>query len=303
MVHDYVLVTAARNEADFIELTIKSMVAQSLPPARWVIVSDGSTDGTDEIVARYAARRDWIELVRLPARAERHFAGKVAAFNAGYARLAGLKYDVIGNLDGDVSFEPDYCAFLMSKFAENPGLGVAGTPYREDDRLHDERFKSPAHVSGACQMFRRECFEEIGGYLPVPSGGVDLIALLSAQAKGWQTRRFDEKSCFHHRSVGSGQHAGVYRRLLNRGRKDYLLGSHPAFEICRAALQMKKRPYVIGGLLMLAGYGWTMVRGIERTMPKALIELRQRDQLQRLRNVLRHPLKHIDVGGAATVQP
>src|SRR5688572_28591936 len=155
MVHDYVLVTAARNEADFIELTIKSMAAQSLPPVRWIIVSDGSTDGTDEIVARYAARHDWIELVRLPARAERHFAGKVAAFNAGYSRLAGLKYDVIGNLDGDVSFDADYCAFLMNKFDENPRLGVAGTPYHEEHRLHDERFKSPAHVSGACQLFRR----------------------------------------------------------------------------------------------------------------------------------------------------
>jgi biofilm PGA synthesis N-glycosyltransferase PgaC len=288
----YVLITPAHNEAQFIERTIQSVVAQSVRPLKWVIVSDGSTDGTDQIVGRHAARHDWIELLTLPARTRRNFAGKVAAFNAGYARTAGLEYDVIGNLDGDVSFEEDYLAFLIGKFAENPRLGVAGTPYLEDDALHDDRFKSPAHVSGACQLFRRACFEDIGGYAPVKSGGIDLIALLSAQAKGWQTRRFDEKTCRHHRSVGSGQHAGICARLLNHGRKDYLLGSHPGFEVFRGVYQMKRWPYVIGGALMLIGYFWALVSGAERSMPEELIELRRSDQLQRLKDVVRHPLRH-----------
>lgn len=286
----YVLITPARNEAQFIECTILSMVRQAVKPVRWVIVSDGSTDGTDEIVKRYLPEHKWIELVRRPERTERHFAGKVAAFDAGYAKVLGIEYDVIGNLDADVSFDPDYLAFLLSKFDENPRLGVAGTPYREDNALHDERFKNPDHVSGACQLFRRECFEQIGGYLPVRSGGVDLIALLSAQAKGWQTKRFDEKVCLHHRNVGSGDHVGVYERLLNRGKKDYLLGSHPAFELFRSILQMRHRPYVIGGLLMLAGYFWAMIRFVERSMPEELIAIRRTDQMQRLKSVLRYPL-------------
>jgi len=230
-------------------------------------------------------------LVRRPVRSQRDFAGKAAAFNDGYARLEGLEYDVIGNLDGDISFDDDYLEFLMRKFAQNPQLGVAGTPYQEENAIHDERFKSPDHVSGACQMFRRECFEDIGGYLPIKSGGIDLIALLSAQAKGWQTKRFDEKTCQHHRSVGSGQHAGVYMRLLNHGKKDYLLGSHPAFEMFRSAYQMKQTPYFIGGALMLIGYAWAMLNRLERSMPPELIVLRRRDQIQRLRNVLRHPLR------------
>jgi biofilm PGA synthesis N-glycosyltransferase PgaC len=287
----YVLITPAWNEAQYIELTIRSVVGQIIRPLKWVIVSDGSTDGTDDIVSKYVAKHDWIELLRLPERSQRNFAGKVAAFNEGYARVTGLPYDVIGNLDADVSFEEDYLAFLLSKFSENPGLGVAGTPYREENAMHDERFKNPDHVSGACQMFRRECFEDIGGYRPVKSGGIDLIALLSAQAKGWQTRRFDEMSCLHHRNVGSGDISGVYRRLLNRGRKDYLLGSHPIFEMFRSALQMKNRPYIVGGVVMLAGYFWAMLRGLERTMPEDLIELRQNDQLQRLKHTLRHPLR------------
>src|SRR5206468_717998 len=93
------------NEANFIELTIKSVVAQSARPIKWVIVSDGSTDGTDDIVEKYAANHSWMELVRLPERRERHFAGKVQAFNAGYARVRGLPYEIIGNLDADVSFD------------------------------------------------------------------------------------------------------------------------------------------------------------------------------------------------------
>lgn len=282
----YVLITPARNEAAFIEKTILSVIGQTVRPLKWVIVSDGSTDGTDEIVSRYAANHSWIELVRVPEHAQRNFAGKVTAFNAGYARVAELEFEVVGNLDGDVSFDGDYLSFLVSKFAENPKLGVAGTPYREENPAHNEAFKSPDHVSGACQMFRRQCFEEIGGYQPVRSGGVDLIALLAAQAKGWQTKRYDERFCWHHRNVGSGDHVGVFARMLNRGRKDYLLGSHPLFEVFRSVNQMRTKPYIAGGLLMLLGYFRALVLRNERSMPSDLIEIRQRDQLQRLRQAL-----------------
>jgi len=288
----YVLITPARNEAQHLEKTINSVVRQTARPLRWVIVSDGSTDATDEIVRRHAAQHAWIELVSLPKHEQRNFVGKVVAFNAGYARVVGLKFDVIGNLDGDVSFDDDYLAFLVSKFSDNRKLGVAGTPYREENARHDERFKSPDHVSGACQMFRRECFEEIGGYQPIRTGGIDLIALLAAQARGWQTKRYDEKFCLHHRNVGSGDHASIYARMLNRGKKDYLLGSHPAFEVFRSLNQMQTRPYIIGGVLMLIGYFRALLLGVDRSIPLELMHLRQRDQMYRLKQVLRHPFRH-----------
>ncbi len=119
----YVLVSPARNEAQFIELTIKSVIAQTVRPIKWVIVSDGSTDGTDDIVKKYAAENPWIELVRMPERRERDFAGKVHAFNAGYARLKHLEYAVIGSLDADISFDEDYFSFLLHKLADDPRIG------------------------------------------------------------------------------------------------------------------------------------------------------------------------------------
>src|SRR5437773_5655127 len=217
----YVLITPARNEAAFIELTLKSVIAQTLRPARWVIVSDGSTDGTDEIVRTYAAEYTWIELLRMPERRERHFAGKVDAFNAGCARVADLDYEVIGNLDADISFDEDYLAFLMRKFVENPRLGVAGTPFREGERQYDYRFTSVDHVSGACQLFRRQCFADIGGYTPTKIGGIDLVAVLSARMRGWQTRTFLEKTCAHHRKMGTATQPAVIVALKG-GRGDYL---------------------------------------------------------------------------------
>jgi len=177
-VQAYVLVTPARNEAAFIEKTLRAMVAQTAPPLRWAIVSDGSTDGTDELVQKYAAQHPWIELVKMPPRAERHFAGKVYAFNAGYERVKGLDYEVIGNLDGDSSFDADYIEYLLGKFAENPRLGVAGTNYVEDEwdlsLKHDYRFANIEDVTGQCQLFRRDCFEAIGGYKPNKMGGIGL---------------------------------------------------------------------------------------------------------------------------------
>src|ERR1700690_593606 len=107
----YVLITPVRNESEFIELTIKSVVGQKVRPVKWVIVSDGSTDGTDDIIRKHAAEHPWIELVQMPPRRERHFAGKVYAFNAGHAKLQDVQYDVIGSLDGDISFDEDYFSF------------------------------------------------------------------------------------------------------------------------------------------------------------------------------------------------
>ena len=187
----YVVVTPARNESEFVELALKSMICQTALPLKWVIVSDGSTDGTDSIVERYAAEYSWIELVHIPERSERDFAAKVTAFNAGFERVRGLDYDIVACMDADISFDKDYFVYLLQKLADDSALGVVGTPFQELNRqVYDYRFVSIEHVSGACQLFRRECFDAIGGYVPIKGGSVDHVAVLTARMKGWKTRTF-----------------------------------------------------------------------------------------------------------------
>lgn len=282
----YVLITPARNEEAFVELTLKSMVAQTVKPLKWVIVSDGSTDRTDDIVKSYLSENSWIELLRLPERRERHFGGKVMAFNAGWERVKRLPYAIIGNLDADISFDSDYFEFLLAKFAENPSLGVGGTPFTEGKGTYDFRFSSIEHVSGACQLFRRECFEQIGGYIPVKGGGVDHIAVITARMKGWNTRTFIEKVTLHHRGMGTAQH-GILMARFRTGAKDYALGSHMIWELSRTVYQLRKRPFVLGGLMLLAGYLWSMVRRLKRPVSPELVRFRQHEQLQRLKKYLR----------------
>src|SRR5262249_36888480 len=154
---------------------------------KWVIVDDGSTDGTDEIVRRYARNHPWIELLTMPARRERHFAGKAYAFNTGLARVESLDYRVVGNLDADVSFDAGYFAFVLARLAEDPLLGVVGTAFKDRSLHYDYRFVSIDHVAGPLQVFRRKCLEDIGGYVASKSGGVDHIAVITARMKGWKT--------------------------------------------------------------------------------------------------------------------
>jgi len=279
----YVIITPARNEEAYIENTLRSVVKQTVLPKRWVIVSDGSTDRTDEIVNRYRSRYDWIELVRMPERRDRQFAAKVHCFNAGYERMKGMSYDIIGSLDADISFESDYFEFLLSKFVENPRLGVAGTPFVEEGTQYDYRFTNIEHVSGACQMFRRECFDEIGGYVPIKGGGIDWTAVTTARMKRWTTRTFTEKTCFHHRTMGTGNHSKLMT-WFKHGQKDYFLGGHPLWQIFRSFYQMTKRPYVVGGSLLLFGYTWAFLSRVERPISTELMQFHRREQMQRLKS-------------------
>jgi glycosyltransferase involved in cell wall biosynthesis len=280
---DYVLITPARNEERDIRKTLDSMAAQTRPPLQWVIVSDGSTDRTDDIVLEYVKRHSWMTLIRLSERRDRSFSAKVSCFNAGLERLKNLRFDVIGNLDADISFEPDYFEFLMQKFSEMPRLGVSGTPFVENGTHYDYRFTNIEHVSGACQLFRRECFVEIGGYQPIRGGGIDWVAVTTARMKGWQTRTFTEKTCVHHRPIGTGSAAGRLAALYRYGQKDYYLGGHPLWQVFRSAYRATRPPFVIGGTCLLAGYVAAWARRMKRPIPDELIAFQRAEQMARLR--------------------
>lgn len=281
----YLLVTPARDEAALIGQTIEAMLRQSHRPLCWVIVSDGSTDGTDEIVRHHAQRHPWIRLLRMPERAERHFAGKALAFMAAYETFRSLPFEIVGNLDADICVDDDHFEYLLRQFADRPGLGVAGTPFREGEVQYDYRFTCIEHVSGACQMFRRACFESIGGYRPMRCGGIDWAAVTTARMRGWQTRTFTDRHCRHHRPMGS---AGC--RLLQArwrlGRKDYLLGGHPLWQAVRCLYQMRVPPRGIGAACLLAGYCWAALTRAPRSVDDELMRFHRAEQLQRLRRAL-----------------
>lgn len=287
----YVLITPARNEEAYIEKTIQSVESQTILPKKWVIVSDGSTDSTDEIASRYIPQNTWIQLLRMPERRDRQFAAKVQAFNAGYERVKNHKYDIIGNLDADISFEKDYFEFLLNKFTEVPELGVAGTPFVEGTSpVYNYDYTNIEHVSGACQLFRRECFEQIGGYIPIKGGGIDWTAVTTARMKGWKTRTFTEKTCFHHRSIGTGN-SNSLMAWFRQGYKDYYLGGHPVWEVSRTIYQMRSRPYLLGGLFLFCGYIWAFLSRVERPVSQDLIRFNRSEQMQRLKSLFSKALK------------
>ena len=245
----YVLITPARNEETFIEKTLQSVIKQTVLPVKWVIVNDGSTDSTGAIVRPYLTDHPCIELVDLPIRRERNFAAKVYAFNAGQEKVKGLRYEIIGNLDADVSLDADHFEFLLNEFQKDPCLGVAGTIFEEYGGYSSgtDSFEGRNHVSGQCQIFRRTCFEEIGGYRANKAGGIDWMAVTTARMMGWTTRSFREKSFFHHRTMGTAER-GRLASSFSYGEKDYYLGGHPVLKKIRVAYRMTKRPYLLDGI-------------------------------------------------------
>jgi glycosyltransferase involved in cell wall biosynthesis len=288
----YVLITPARNEEALIHKVLDSVTAQTLPPLRWVIVDDGSTDRTAEIVRGYAERFPWIELVQRPRHVDRNFAGKVHAFNAGFERVKDLDFEVVGNLDADLSFDPGYFEFLMARFAEDPTLGVAGTPFTQDggyDSAKDS-FEGESYVAGGAQMFRASCFREIGGYIPNPGGGVDWMAVMTARMKGWKVRSFAEKRFHHYRTLGTAETSPV-GAAFQYGERAYFLGGSPIWQCVRSVYRMPKKPYVLGGIALFAGYFWGALRRVKRPVPPEMIKFHRREQMQKLRTIARTLLR------------
>lgn len=282
----YILITPARNEQAFIKTTLDSVVAQTTLPERWVIVDDGSTDRTAEIVESYTKRYPWIELVCRKQDPDRNFASKAHSVAQAFSRAKSIDFDVVGNLDADVSFDPDYLEFLMQRFSEDPKLGVAGSPFTQDGGYDSSKhsFEGENYVAGPCQLFRRECFEDIGGYVPNRAGGVDWIAAMTARMKGWTVRSFPEKRFHHHRTLGTAG-KGPVRALFSYGEKDYYLGGSPVWELFRVTYRATKKPVLMGGVALLAGYTWAALRRIKRAVSPELMHFHRAEQMKKLRAI------------------
>lgn len=171
----YLLMTAAHNEEAYIEKTIQSVLSQTILPKRWLIVSDNSTDGTNEIIQKYAEQNSIIRFHLLTRPPGRSFASKIIALHAGLHLLQGIPYDFIGNIDADITVNPSYFEELFNKFSLNPRLGIAGGFVQDEmnGRFVNRSGNRDHSVSHAAQLVRRECYEEIGGYAVLKYGGED----------------------------------------------------------------------------------------------------------------------------------
>jgi len=282
----YVLVTPAYNEADYITQTLEAVIAQQHLPTQWIIVSDGSTDNTDEIVKRYAKDHDFIRLLRQSRGDHRghDYAAKVKAVKYGMAAL-DADYQFIGILDADISFGDDYYAQMLHQFQQHPKLGIAGGLLYEPNQKNvwEAQFLSTDwSVSGPIQFFRRECYEQIGGYLPLQNGE-DAMAEVMSRMHGWQVRTFTDVLVKHHRPTYSQKGSAFYSRYWE-GRMDYMNGNHPVFELMRSIIRLKEFPWILSGILMYVGYCSAWFSRQTVVIPESVRVYLQAEQLQRLKN-------------------
>ncbi|MGA7838083.1 MAG: glycosyltransferase [Ignavibacteriaceae bacterium] len=280
----YVLITPARNEADYIEKTIKSVINQTILPQKWIIVSDGSTDRTEEIVNYYISKFNFIELLKKKNNEDRNFGSKARAISIAYNKLRELDFELIGNLDADVSLDVNYYERMLIEFEANPNLGIAGGV--RYDLIKGRFIKlncAPDSVGGPFQLFRRECYEEIGGYKPSRFGGIDAIAEISARMNGWEVKMFPQYKILHYRPTGTATD-NVLKQKFRAGIRNYSLGYHPLFLFLRSYKTITIKPYFFGSIIILFGYLWASMRRFPRPVSKEFVKYLRLEQIGKMKS-------------------
>jgi biofilm PGA synthesis N-glycosyltransferase PgaC len=255
----YVVISPVRDEERYVELTLDSMARQTVKPERWIIVDDGSTDRTPEIIARYQKEHDFIQIVQSrPGQARQPGGSVVRAFNHGFAAVGKLDFDLVVKLDCDLSFDPDYFEKLGRMFAADPKLGIASGVYAQqsEGQVWTEVMMPPYHAAGASKVVRRECFQQIGGF--ISARGWDTVDEIRAMTRGWRTCHFPELRMKHWKPEGSG--IGWWGTRHMHGEVYYLTGGSKLFFFLKVLHCLKSSPVLLGGIAMFWGYFDAMLR-------------------------------------------
>ncbi len=277
----YYIISPVRNEARNIELTITSVIGQTVRPAQWLIVDDGSTDGTIEIVQRYTRQHPWITLMKLPDRGYYDLitGGEVKAFYRGFETMRGTEWDFLAKLDGDISFDESYFERLFAEFAKNPKLGLAsGACFGLVDGKPVLEKAYEMHVRGAARCYRRACWDAIGGV--IDGLGWDAIDVYKARMLGWDTRNFESIAMIHH--VKTWTKGGVLHGRRRSGRLDYLMGMHPFFFMFKLLQALFLKPYVVSAFVLGYGYFVPMLKREKRPVDNKLLRFIRREQIRRI---------------------
>jgi len=290
----YVVVSPVRDEAQYLERTIQSMVSQTQRPAQWVLVNDGSTDGTAEIIDKWARKEPWIVAVhrgnqerrqgdapngKPPSRGMRaRQAKEIEAFYAGFEKVTVSDWDFLVKLDGDLGFEPGYFESCLAEFERDPKLGIGGgTIYNEiNGRLELEPVPQ-FHVRGATKIYRRDCWDQMNGI--VRGAGWDTLDEVKANMLGWATRSFPVQ-VIHYRFTGAAN--GAWQNAVKNGIWSHICGYHPLYMMLRCGKSLFHKPYLIGSAGLLYGFVLGSVQRVPQADETRTIQYLREQQLRRM---------------------
>lgn len=275
----YVIITPVRNEAAYLEQHIESVVAQTVKPIEWVIVDDGSTDGTGAIVDRWAGRHSWIKAVHRNDRGFRHTGGGIEAFYEGYRTLTTKDWEYLVNLDGDLALEPKYFEMCFEEFAKDPQLGIGGgTVYHLENGVPRVEHNPLFHVRGATKIYRKACWDALGMLVAGP--GWDTVDELKAHQLGWKTRSFPNIRVLHCRPTGTEY--GLWGNAVKNGRANYVTGYHPVFMIMKCLRRAVRKPYLVEAAGLMYGFLSGYVLRVPRINDRGLIRFVRKQQVRKL---------------------
>jgi glycosyltransferase involved in cell wall biosynthesis len=282
----YIIISPARNEENNIRHTLDSVVSQTVLPMKWIIVNDGSSDKTADIIKEYTAKYEWITLINLADRGyyDLMSGGEIKAFFKGFNTIRDSNYQYLAKLDGDISFDEHYFENLLKMFSSNPKLGIASGAcyYLIDNKLVLEKtYKN--HVRGAARIYRRECWDNIGGVIDKLSW--DAIDVYKARMLGWETRSFEEIKMIHHEKTWTK--GGVLHGRMRSGTLQYMMGTHPLFFCSKLAKELFQRPFIIGSCLMAYGFMKPLLMKEERAVEHDLLKYIRGEQMRRLKRFAR----------------
>lgn len=284
----YVLVSACRNEEAYTGGLIKTVAAQTLKPYRWIIVDDNSTDETGAVARARGKDLQFLQVAKMSEDRPRSFASKVFALQYGYRYVRNLQFQFIGFLDADILLQEDYYELVIRAFEEDPSLGLAGGVVldRIDGRMENSRKGSESHhVAGGVQMFRRRCFDHIGGYLPIRGGCEDTVAEVMAMMQGWKVQTLPGISAIHLRPEGFVRRNPLREGML-WGSKFYRIGYHPVYYMGQCLRRLGNRPILAESLFSILGFVIACLRAEPRPVSEDFVRFLRKTQVRRITELL-----------------
>jgi poly-beta-1,6-N-acetyl-D-glucosamine synthase len=276
----YVIVTPVRNEAAHLEANIASVVSQTVRPAEWILVDDGSTDATGVIIDKWASQHAWIKALHRHDRGFRYQGtGVIQAFYDGYQALTMSDWEYVVKLDGDLIFGPDYFEKCFEEFGKDPLLGIGGgILYQVEEGQMKMEVHQSFHVRGATKIYRRACWDALGGLMKSP--GWDTVDELKAHFLGWKTRTFPDIRVQHRRPTGAVD--GAWRNAVKHGVGNYVAAYHPLFIVFKCLKRVVDKPYGVDSLGIFYGFLSGYAKQVPRIEDPAFIHYIRRQQLRRL---------------------